>query len=322
MPRIAVLVLAHKAESLPYLTALLPEPFEVFVHFDAKAGDPPDLKQHNVRYITPRHAVYWGGFSMVEASLALLHAAISTGDFERFLFISGDTLPVRHSASLAEALLWPHVEYIELKPIPDDPATHGQSREEISARWGTGHAGRFYNFQYWDSLLTNPFTEAELMRATGLDQANVQKLRGEAAHLVRSLAGRLPLRPRLFQKFFFGSQWWDLSRKLVERLQDQIFSDQTKEYFRFMEVPDEHYLPCIIGNQREILEKNGQCILGPPVFRDYATEARGQAFASAETLRGAAANQCLLMRKFDPKAAPNVADAILAGRYADEILGL
>lgn len=313
--RIAVLVLAHRAEPLPFLVTLLGEPFEIFIHYDAKSGKLPDLKAPNARYITQRHAIFWGGFSMVEASLDLLSAALAVGGFERFLFISGDTIPTRHPEHLAEALLWPHVEYIGLQPIQNDPSTRGQSRQVVAERWGNEHPGRFYNFQYWDSLLTNPFTEADLMREYGLDQVVAQQLRGQSMEMVRILTANLPSRQNLFLKFFYGSQWWGITPKLVNLLSNRIFSENTKEYFRLMEVPDEHYLPCIVGNYQDELKQNGQCILGAPVFTDYAARAAGQNFVSATMLRAAATEQALLMRKFDPVAAPDVADAIRAGRY-------
>jgi hypothetical protein len=318
--RIAVLVLAHRPESLPYLISLLPPPFDIFVHYDAKSGPQPYLTAPNLRFISPRRPVFWGGFSMIEATLDLLKTAIAAGGYERYVLLSGDTLPLYPSEALAEALLKPNVEYIELVDIKDEPATKGKSWDELRVMLGSEHPGRFYNFQSWDSLLTNPFTADDLARTQNLTPAAAATLRAEAAKVNAAWLSSLPPRPRLFQQFYYGTQWWALTANLIEQILPELLAKETQDFFRYMEVPDEHYFNCVVGNRFPKDARKGKIFLDTLIFSDRKALQQNRPGITPTILREPRATPTLFIRKFNPAFAPEIAHAIRAGRYFSEML--
>jgi hypothetical protein len=293
------------------------------VHYDAKSGALPSVPSENLRFISPRRAVFWGGFSMLEATLDLLKTAMDAGGYDRYLLLSGDSLPLRPAPALAEALLWPNVEYIELITIPDEPATAGKNWDEIRAMLGSEHPGRFYNFQCWDSLLTNPFTEDQLCDLHNLDPADAQALRAETSQLMARLLTRLPPRPRLFETFYYGTQWWALTADLIGRIAPNLFAPETADYFRFMEVPDEHFFNCVTGNFLSGQTAQRRAVQSNLMITDHAARAENRASVTTAMIRTAASTtNALFIRKFHPAAAPDIAAAIRTGRYRQEILGI
>jgi hypothetical protein len=99
--RVAVLVMAYLAPRALHATAghFAPSDVDIYVHLDAKADvsdylatTPPFPPR--VNFLEARRRVYWGGFSMVEATLDLLRAAARAGPYDRYVFISDNSLPV------------------------------------------------------------------------------------------------------------------------------------------------------------------------------------------------------------------------------------
>src|SRR5208282_2652229 len=126
-PRIAILVLAHRHAALQYLLDLLDDRFAVFVHLDAKteAGAGRLRVPRHATLIEPRENVFWGGWSMMRATLALIEAARARDGFARYALVSGVSLPVLPLDRLEAALLDGGREYIELIPVADDPSLAG-----------------------------------------------------------------------------------------------------------------------------------------------------------------------------------------------------
>jgi hypothetical protein len=105
-PKIALLVLAHGDAPLLLRLCNHFRDHTVFVHVDAKSRDFP-VEQfaalENVVVVKPRVAVHWAGYSMVEATLAMLRSAIDRDErFVKFVLISGGCYPVKPIASLAD----------------------------------------------------------------------------------------------------------------------------------------------------------------------------------------------------------------------------
>jgi hypothetical protein len=289
------------------------------VHYDAKSGTLPQLTVPNLRFISPRRPVFWGGFSMIEATLDLLQTAIATGGYERYMLLSGDTLPLRPSEELAEALLKPNVEYIELVDIKDEPTTKGKTWVEITTMLDSEHPGRFYNFQNWDSLLTNPYTADDLARTQNLTPAAAATLRAEAARANAERLSRLPPRPRLFQQFYYGTQWWAFTANLIEQILPELLAKETQDFFRNMEVPDEHYFNCVVGNRFPKHTRQDEAFTKTLIYTDPESRTKTRPGITADFLRENA-TETLFIRKFNPAFAPEIAQAIRAGRYFSEML--
>jgi hypothetical protein len=320
--RIAVLVLAHRPAALQFLLDLLDDRFALFVHLDAKT----DLG--SVRLRIPRHAtmieprieVFWGGWSMMRATLALIDAARAGGGFARYALISGDSLPVLPLDRLEAALRDGTREYVELIPVADDPSLAGADMQVAIDRHGWVQPWRLHNPVAWDHRLLNPFQRTEAARHYGLAQDRIDWIRGDVERLVGGLLTDLRPAPP-FPSFWYGSQWWALSGDTIEALLPELRRPEVQRFFRTVQVPDEHMIQTVLGNRRELL--GGRPAIGSPMWSDLARRAQGVETLDGAAFRGAALNgdQILFARKFDPDAAPEVAAALRAGRYESAVLG-
>lgn len=100
--QIAYVVLAHSDPQLfGRLMRRLDDPRAIaVVHVDAKAPIEPFRRAvaglHNVRFVEPRVRVMWAGFSVVEATMAALRAAVeqTTEECSHIILISGSDYPL------------------------------------------------------------------------------------------------------------------------------------------------------------------------------------------------------------------------------------
>ncbi|WP_281981757.1 beta-1,6-N-acetylglucosaminyltransferase [Thalassorhabdomicrobium marinisediminis] len=94
MVRIAFLIQAHAdCEHLARLVSKL-YPHDVYIHWDAKSGPPPDIP--GARVIEKRIPVFWAGFTQVKASIELIRAALQHEQpYDRFVLLSGADYPIR-----------------------------------------------------------------------------------------------------------------------------------------------------------------------------------------------------------------------------------
>ena len=119
--RVALLVLAHGAPRALYAIAahFAPADVDVYVHVDARIAlaeylDKTPPFPARVNFLSARRKVYWAGFSMVEATLDLLRAAARAGPYDRYLFISDNSLPV-HGLDGFFAVLAAHQDMFEAR---------------------------------------------------------------------------------------------------------------------------------------------------------------------------------------------------------------
>lgn len=100
--RIAYLIVTH--DNFSHLELLIneltDENVDFYVHVDKKTELPPTFpKYKNVTLIDKRVKVYWGGFSLVRATLNLLEAAIN-GNYDYYIFLSGVHYPIRSKQTI------------------------------------------------------------------------------------------------------------------------------------------------------------------------------------------------------------------------------
>jgi hypothetical protein len=219
--RIAFLILAHRnADQIERLCVRL-RPHSVFVHVDAQVADFPTnqlAELTGVTMVSPRRAVHWGDFSMVEATLALLSTARGVGSFDRYVLLSGECYPAKPIAALEEAFETnPRREWISLTPI----ATGSFLETMTGRRWRM----------------------APLVGARGLDA----KLRG-AWNRASKMLGR-DLRREIGTTPYFGSQWFALSARCVDMILKFVPAHpEFERAYRSVYAPDEHFFQTIVGN--------------------------------------------------------------------------
>ena len=320
-PRIAILVLAHRLPALQFLLDLLDDRFALFVHIDAKTQtDVGQLRvPRHVELIESRTEVFWGGWSMMRATLALIRAARTRGEFARYVLVSGDSLPVLPLERLEAALLDPAREFIELIPVPDDPSLAGMEMQAAIARHGWVQPWRLHNPVAWDHLLLNPLQREEAARHYSIAQDRIDWIRGDVERLVRELLRELRPAPP-FPGFWYGTQWWALTGETMEAMLPELVRPDVQRFFHTIQVPDEHMIQTVLGELPALM--GGRTIVGSPMWIDQARRARGSDTLGLDGFRNAAAqgSQILFARKFDPDAAPEVAAALHAGRYESVVL--
>ena len=217
MGHVAYLVLAHgQAVQFRRLTEALRAQGEVFAHIDAKA-DIDRFRINDVRYTPQRIDVRWGGFSMVEATLALLtHALENDPDISRFVLLSGDSFPLAPPAAITTTLV-------------GDSTTNYISTGALASPETMQSMTRLTRYHFERTPRQSPIRPAWsiLNRLIRRDYRS-------------AFGGMVP---------HCGSQWWALTRPAAEWTLDEI--DRRPEYVEFCrhtEIPDEHFFQTLLAN--------------------------------------------------------------------------
>jgi hypothetical protein len=91
----------------------------VFLHVDRKSTMMQELSQLLAGaarvYFTPRRVpVYWGGYSLVQATLELMRQSMAQGDYDRFVLMQGADYPIKSSAEIDQFFTrHPDTEFIK-----------------------------------------------------------------------------------------------------------------------------------------------------------------------------------------------------------------
>ncbi|MBN8889713.1 MAG: hypothetical protein BGP12_05050 [Rhodospirillales bacterium 70-18] len=237
-----------------------------FVHVDAKAelsafaalqGRP------DVVFIEDRQTVFWGGFNMVLAEIALIRHALRHAAFDRLVLISDDTVPIKAIGKLTEALAAPTL-WIVQNSLPE-------------FRW------RYDAFCYFDSLATSPRHVHPRERLFGppefADLRDMMKLHQ---------AGKQPL-----DRLVHGPQWWCLSGEVAAAVLALHDADShRRESFRFSAIPDESYIHTLVAQCAGHWPKRGS-----PVFTDFDRDPKPYVFHNIDELAAAFASPRPFARK-------------------------
>jgi hypothetical protein len=221
------LILAHRdpCQVANLVEAISAEGETVIVHVDKRVEELPFRRAVNsivasgtTHFVQARHAVKWGGWSMVQASRQLIAEALQIGPhLERFVLLSGDSYPV----------------------------TSTQVRNTFYRKNSTVQFANITEFP--NSVLGKPASRLEnLHLATSSRSGLVACFSGMVHRLVRNphypsgLGGR---------QAYAGSQWWaitrDMAMEIVEELED---STKLARMCQWSKIPDEHAFHVVIGN--------------------------------------------------------------------------
>jgi F5/8 type C domain/Core-2/I-Branching enzyme len=222
MTRLAFLVLGALAPDVlgQHIQTLKAHPVRFFVHVDqridmidyqARVG-PSDA----VTYLTERIPIFWGGFSMIRATMALAEHALAIGDFASYSLISDDTFPLQPMETLIDSCL-ADVAQLEIW----DASTSADRVE------------RYSHFHYRDSNLTNFRNPV----------ANADRCVKETDLIAMQEIADLMKRGKKNVRLYGGSQWWTLTPRHLSGIVDLFHSDQhmTKS-FTYALIPDESYI--------------------------------------------------------------------------------
>ena len=325
--RVVFLVLASKVPALRGLLGLLDERFRIIIHLDAKADPDGFVLPPHASFTDTRLPIFWGGFNIMLAVREMLDTAYRvTPGFRRAVLITGDTLPLLPPERLETALMSEAREHIHLVEVPNDPSLRGLTMQEAQRRSGGSILPwRFQNFTHLDDEMLSPRSRDDFMRKYGLGDNSADHLRGTAERVIATLLSQMPARPPLYNKLYYGESWWALSRSSMDLIIDDLHEKVHEEYFRFLQVPDEHFIQTLLGNKSRALSSLSRQMVGSPVFVDHSDPVRsafGRDALTAEKFRAAAATgRYLFARKFDPELTPDLASAVANGQFFSDVVG-
>jgi hypothetical protein len=114
--RIAIMMLVHKNEQqVQRLINHLSNDFDVYVHIDKNIS--LKINEINNAFVYKKYKTYWGSFNIVLAMLYLLNNAFLK-KYDRYIFISGQDLPLKSNSEIKDFFRNNNFEYIELEKLP------------------------------------------------------------------------------------------------------------------------------------------------------------------------------------------------------------
>jgi len=246
-----------------------------YVHVDSKV----DIKlfsrvasHQNVNFIEDRQSIFWGGFNMIRAEIALLRAALLNFHITHFALISDDTF----------SLMRPEVLY---------------SRLGGGALWidqfdctNQPRVARYRDFYYFDSDATNPqYRDTEKRFFNDNDMLKIADL----AELRRQ--GKTPL-----HAYVCGSQWWCLPRDAAEVVVEKFDTDiYLRKSFEFSAIPDEAYIQTIVSAEKQ---RNWK-FKPSPIWVDFSKNPKPYIFGQPDELEKPLASERLFIRKLEAGSA-------------------
>jgi hypothetical protein len=222
------LILAHGDEAmLRRLVNRIAPLGRVYVHIDAKTDISRwRLDEFSCVFLSRRTPVYWGDWSMVEATTSLLEEALADSSTTRFTLLSGSDYPIVSNEEI-EKRARDAGNLIASRPAPNMP---DGSRPEMD------YQRRFYRTVNptgpW-ATVKNAFMNRVVYFRRPLDWKSVAPDSGMRA----------------------GEQWWSIDRVFAEYCVSQIRSSRPLiDYFKKIVCSDEKVFATLYGESaREIV---------------------------------------------------------------------
>lgn len=225
--KIAVAMLCHKnvQQINSLLRAMKNERITFFIHVDRKSTiSRDDISGNNITVIPKDGSVdiQWGGFGMIEATLRLLETiGQSNQEYDYIWLMSGQDWPLCSSDEIVKYVEQHNGEdFIEI--LPDQES------------FERGYCKR--NALYYPSWMVSNNTYVKVIK-----------------HLFWLVTGgrkstKICRRKTNVEKFYYGSQWWLLSKQSVEEMMLFLNDNEWyKEYFKHSLVPDESFFQTLYG---------------------------------------------------------------------------
>ena len=277
---LCALILAHDKVGLTSrLTRRLQQDgVACFIHIDARS-DIEAFRQaclpFGARFLAERRRVFWGGFSMIEATIDLAQEALAQTDCSHFLLTSGDSYPLRGRAEI-EAYLLRDFDFIDV--------------EEFGP--GDEFFGRISNTYL-------PDTPATSLRATVEHQQRLL----DADFFVASDRARANYAMKQSHTFPWryakGSNWWCLRRETLARFLELGRQADYVEWFRYSANPDEAFFNTLALNHCA-----PSTLLPSPIFAIWDKAPRPYEFETLDDLTLLRATDKPFARKFCGQCGP------------------
>ena len=219
--KIAYLILAHNTpgQLQRLISALQSKDATFYIHIDKKSNESFKISQNNNIYIIKKRIpVFWGGYSQVQASLALLQEAKKNGEYDYYILLSGSSYPVKSVQYIKNLLnTYNGYQFIDLYPMP----LFDKTFDRVEYAFFEGHQNRLINYF--------------LMKTNYL----IRKL-----NIKRSFPNEYKN-----MKLYGGGQWWVLTNSCTEYILKYIVENKAfLNFYKYSFCPDEMFFQTIIGN--------------------------------------------------------------------------
>lgn len=216
--KIAALVIANdKPLVLEYTASRLTQyGIDIFVHVDAKVDIEAYRSSINekvasyINWIPQRMAIFWAGYSMIDATWNLVHA--TDQKYDRYLLISDDSVPIIPIDELFLNLSFDIDRISARKLQPSDKFKSRYDEFFYLDSKATALRGRTIENSYFSESEINEIISMNRLRSIGKSALDV----------------------------YYGSQWWALTADTVFKIEDKLAKDRNLlDSFKYSAVPDE-----------------------------------------------------------------------------------
>lgn len=225
--KIAIAMLCHKnVEQIDSLIhALENDDISFFIHVDKKSNVERDkIIGKNVHVLLKDESIdiQWGGFGMIEATLRLIEEIRKNEkEFDYVWLMSGQDYPLRSVEEIIEYFKqFKDADFLEI--LPNEEA------------FGRGYFKR--NELYYPKWMVSNKIYIKIIK-----------------HLLWAVTGgrqstNLFKRKTRIEQFYYGSQWWVMSRKSIELIMNYLQDNPWyAKYFKNSLVPDESFFQTLYG---------------------------------------------------------------------------
>jgi hypothetical protein len=201
-----------------------------FIHVDKKSNIGKDIIEREDIIVLPddyRVDVQWAAFSQIEATLSMLKYATAYGKYDFFMLVSGQDFPIKSPEDIIGFLKGKDdLNFINLFKSRNNGLNHGSNydkRNEI-----------VYNERILRRDLITRLVRRGYVVLTGGYNYTFKIFKRKAPQGI---------------KFFFGSQWWCLSGKMVDWILAYLKKDNEYiEFFKKSSCADESFFQTLVMN--------------------------------------------------------------------------
>jgi len=269
--KIAFLILAHDDPvQLSRLCRALGHDDDIFVHLDGRCSLSFFDSQRfdsNVRFLQRRVPVYWGDFSVVEATLMLLEEAMkSETEYLQLVLLSGSCYPIKPVEKLRQFLMIDenhiNIRYVNVLEHQNETTLISLS-EESRKTWISVHK-RMRRANRRLEFLDKEARKLISLALRLIERNSREKLPELTRHVAVLRARAEPWTWFFCQKFpnlipYVGCQFWSVTPECAKMiLQFVRFNPAFLEFHKNSFAPDEHFFHTIIGNSEFLSRTNGK----------------------------------------------------------------
>ncbi len=230
--RLAFLILAHNdlLQLIKLISSLQHPYFDIYIAIDKKSSInnfDRISSFKNVTLVKSRHAVFWGGFSMVEAHIKLIRTAVTSGnEYGHFIMLTGLDYPIMNNNEIYQYFFeTPKTEYI---------MAYNCSKSEFKT-----DLRKIEKYWIFDLPIKNKYIYRYIR------------------YLIDRLFKIVPKKKRYAYlngiqcDIYYGQTLSAFTKEAVNRILHVYDNDKEfKKYFRYSHAPDELYFHTIIFNSQ------------------------------------------------------------------------